>query len=90
MKFRFLVPHHLDRLYEAGETADLPLSFVPNGGTEPLDQEACLAFYRCGPQPTPNAIRVVPRTRWHPIERIPGGARWKLTGLGADLPDVCG
>lgn len=95
MKFRFLVDHHLnDRVYAAGETADVPASFMPSGSVEPMDAEACLLFWRCGPQPTPvvfNGLRVAPRTRWvsSPIEGSPH-RRWRLTGLGADLPcDFC-
>jgi hypothetical protein len=91
MRFRFLVDHHLnDRVWLAGETADVPASFVPNGGCEPMDAEATLLFFRQGPQPTPvvfNGLRVsAPRTRWV-AEAIPGSThrRWRLTGLGADL-----
>jgi hypothetical protein len=92
MKFRFLTPHHLDRIYEAGETADLPPDFVPSGGCEPLDAEAAQAFFRAGPQPTPcifNGLRVAPPKTYWKWEVIPGCnyRRWSLTGLGADFGD---
>jgi hypothetical protein len=95
MRFRFLVPHHLDRIYPAGEIAEVPASFVPNGACEPMDLEALAAFHALGPQPTPavfNGLRVsAPKTRWI-ASAIPGSPhrRWKLTGLGQDLRcDFC-
>jgi len=93
MKFRFLADHVVSgRIIPAGATEEMSLSFVPSGATEPLDGEACLRFWRVGPQPLgPVALRVAaPKTRWERIEFIECGARWKLIGLGADLPDVCG
>jgi hypothetical protein len=95
MKFRFLVPHHLDRIYAAGEVAEVPADFVPSGQVEPLDQEALATFHALGPQTMGyvfNGFRVAaPKTRWvsDPIE---GSVhrRWRLTGLGAHLQcDFC-
>lgn len=67
MKFRFLTPHHLnDRVWAAGETAEVPADFVPSGACEPMDAEAVTAFYAVGPQPTPavfNGLRVRLRRR---------------------------
>lgn len=91
MRFRFLVPHHLDRIYAAGEIADVPASFVPSGGVEPMDAEATATFHALGPQPLPGFRVPAPRTRWV-SDAIPGSQhrRWRLTGLGAHLPcDLC-
>jgi hypothetical protein len=95
MRFRFLVPHHLDRIYEAGETAEVPASFVPNSGCEPMDAEAVATFHALGPQAplaVHNGFRVsAPKTRWV-SEAIPGTPhrRWRLTGLGENLrSDFC-
>jgi hypothetical protein len=96
MRFRFLTDHHLnDRVWLAGETCEVPADFVPSGACEPMDEEATLAFFRRGPQPTPhtpNGLRVsAPRTRWigTPIPGSPHG-RYRLSGLGAHLAcDFC-
>jgi hypothetical protein len=92
MKFRFLTPHYLDRLYDAGETADLPSDFVPGGGMEPLDDAALLAFWRAGPQSIPyvfNGLRVSPPKTFWKSAPIPGSnlRRYSLSGLGERFGD---
>src|SRR5262249_61316798 len=89
MLFRFLTPHFLnDRVYQPGEIADLPSDFVPNGGMEPLDATAALAFYRAGPQPTPSTKVKPPETRWQSVP-ISGTnlRRYSLTGVGSEFGD---
>jgi hypothetical protein len=77
-RYRFLCDHYLDRIYSAGESADLPKDWVPSGNVEPLDAEAVEMFRRFGPQ-EPSLIGVRPATKW---EMNSSTRKWILTGLG--------
>jgi hypothetical protein len=88
MKFRMLSDHYInDRIFSAGEVAEMPSDWKPSGQCEPLDSEAVAAFHAMGPQQL-GAIRVgLPKTHWL---GTPMGAitKWQLTGLGSAMPAI--
>jgi hypothetical protein len=86
MRFRFLENHLVadSRIVPAGSVEEMPLDFVPTGACEAMDEEACSAVYRAGPQlPRVHITVDPPVTHWlfDPVTR-----KWALTGLGAGLP----